>query len=233
MKTTEIRNQQFLLIGSGRLARHLEFYFTQLGLKFSSWSRRQDISALQKSAESATHVLLAISDSALQGFVDTHFKNSNKLIVSFSGALTIQGAVTAHPLMSFGPHFYSLKDYEKIHFVLTGAHLLDEILPGLKNPYSVLPSEDRALYHALCVLGGNFPILLWHQMAEGFKKLGLPEDVYKLYIEKIAENFNKHTSKALTGPLVRRDFDTIQKNLKALEHSSYRNVYAAFVEAYK
>lgn len=227
------KETSFLLIGSGRLARHLEFYFTQIGLKFSSWSRRQDISALSSLSEKATHVLLAISDSALQDFVNSHFKNSEKTIVSFSGALNIEGVVTAHPLMSFGPSFYSIEDYKKIHFVLTGVSRLEEALPGLRNPFSTLAAKDKALYHALCVLGGNFPVLLWNHMAEGFRKLGLPEEIYKLYIEKVTENFNKHGAKALTGPLVRRDLETIQKNLKALENSPYRNVYAAFVEAYK
>jgi 2-dehydropantoate 2-reductase len=233
MKKLEKTDIHYLLIGSGRLARHLEFYFTQLGLKFSSWSRRQDIPALKRVSEKATHVLLAISDSALQDFVDSHFKGSGKVIVSFSGALNIVGAVTAHPLMSFGPSFYSLKDYENIHFVLTGDNKLDQVLPGLKNPYSFLQAEHKALYHALCVLGGNFPILLWHQMTEGFRKLGLPDNCHKLYLDKITENFNKHGSKSLTGPLVRKDLETIQKNLKALEDSSYKNVYEAFVEAYK
>jgi 2-dehydropantoate 2-reductase len=229
----ENSNSHFLLIGSGRLAKHLEFYFSQLGFSFSTWNRRQDIKTLENLSSPATHVLLAISDSALQGFVNEHFKNSNKVIVSFSGALSIDGAVTAHPLMSFGPQLYTLNEYEKIHFVLTGVRSLEEALPGLKNQHSVLSAENKSLYHALCVLGGNFPVLLWNQMAEGFKKLGLPAETHKFYIEKVTENFNRLGSQALTGPLVRKDLETIQKNLKALENSPYRNVYAAFVEAYK
>lgn len=224
----------FLIIGSGRLARHLEFYFTQKSLQFSVWNRRQDLRALEKLLPPSSHVLLAISDSALPAFSQnlvTHF--ADKTIVHFSGALSLPGTVAAHPLMSFGPHFYSLEDYEKIHFVLTGATVLSQAIPGLKNPFTTIPAEDKALYHALCVLGGNFPILLWQKMSEGFHRLGLPEGAQALYLEKIVENFNRHGAKSLTGPLVRRDHETIEKNLKALSGDSYQEIYTAFVEAYK
>jgi hypothetical protein len=226
-------NYSYLLIGSGRLARHLEFYLTQLEIPFSTWNRKEEIKDLENLISSSSHILLAISDSALQNFVEAYLKGLNKAIVTFSGALQIDGAISAHPLMSFGPELYSFEDYKKIHFVITGAERLNEILPGFENPFSVIKPEEKPLYHAMCVLGGNFPLLLWHQMAEGFRKMGLPKEAHKIYLEKITENFNRNGIKALTGPLVRRDLETIQKNLKALDGNPYKNVYAAFVEAYK
>src|SRR5689334_6951163 len=56
-----------LLLGSGRLARHLRFYFENLGLKFRTWSRRDsqplDLSGIER-------LWLAISDDAIPAFID-------------------------------------------------------------------------------------------------------------------------------------------------------------------
>lgn len=38
---------------------------------------------------------------------------------------------------------------------------------------------------------------------------------------------------ALTGPLVRRDAETIAANLTALEGDPFHDIYAAFVRAYE
>jgi predicted short-subunit dehydrogenase-like oxidoreductase (DUF2520 family) len=226
-------SSHLLLIGSGRLAKHLEFYFTEKQISFSLWNRRQTESELNRHLQAATHVLLAITDSALHSFISERLSGWKGTVTHFSGALNAQGAASAHPLMSFGPKLYSLADYEKIHFVISGAETLESLLPGLKNSYTLLSPQDKALYHALCVLGGNFPVLLWSKMTEGFRSLGLPPDAQQIYLEKIVENFNRYGAQALTGPLVRKDHSTIEMNLKALSGDPFQKVYSAFVEAYK
>ena len=225
-----------LLIGSGRLARHLQFYFQQKNILFTTWNRSQELSRLQNLASESSHILLAISDSALESFIHQNLNQdsfSEKKIVHFSGALSIAGTFSAHPLMSFGPDLYLLQDYEKIHFVITGVKPLQELVPGITNHFTVISEKDKALYHALCVMGGNFPILLWQKMSVGLKALGLPDEATKIYLEKIVENFNRQGHLALTGPLARKDFTTIQSNLTALSEDPFQKVYAAFVEAHK
>ncbi|MBX3041835.1 MAG: DUF2520 domain-containing protein, partial [Bdellovibrionaceae bacterium] len=87
------------------------------------------------------------------------------------------------------------------------------------------------LYHALCVLGGNFPVLLWNKMETDLKAMGLPEESTRLYIQRVSENYLKMGPRALTGPLVRKDESTIQKNLAALSLDPWEKVYRAFREA--
>ena len=222
-----------LLVGSGHLAQHLQFYFKQKNIPFSTWKRSQDLSLFQKLASESSHILLAISDSALKPFIQENLMQAQQKIIHFSGALNIEGVFCAHPLMSFGLDAYSLQDYEKIHFVLTSQTPLSELIPGIHNLYSVISAKDKALYHALCVMGGNFPILLWQKMSEGFKDLGLPPEASQIYLEKIVENFNRQGRSALTGPLVRKDHGTIQANLAALSGDPFQKIYSAFVEAYK
>ncbi len=226
-----------LLIGSGRVAHHLQFYFQQKNILFSTWDRSKDLESLQSLVQSSNHILLAISDSSLTDFIAKNLTQKSliptKKIVHFSGALNIEGAFSAHPLMSFGPDLYSLEDYEKIHFSITGADKLSDLIPGLMNPFTKISEDNKALYHALCVMGGNFPILLWQKMKTGLSELGLPDEAIKIYMEKILENFHRHGRDAMTGPLVRKDIVTIQSNLKALSGDSFQSVYSAFVEAYK
>ncbi len=222
-----------LIIGSGRLARHFQFYFQEKNIPFISWNRSQDLKILQDLVPLSTHILLAISDSALESFIRENLVGASQPIVHFSGALNIVGAASAHPLFSFGPDLYAPEAYEKIHFAITGASQLNRLIPGISNPFTIVAPKDKALYHALCVMGGNFPILLWQKMNEGLKDLGLPAEASKIYLQTLVENFNRLGRKALTGPLVRKDFSTIETNLRALSGDPFQKVYAAFVEAYK
>jgi predicted short-subunit dehydrogenase-like oxidoreductase (DUF2520 family) len=232
MKATNTFSTSYLIVGSGRVARHISYYFQQLGIQFSSWDRSQDPHALGRKVASATHVLLAISDQALQGFFRQHLAGHEKTIVHFSGALAMDGMIAAHPLMTFGESLYDLDFYKKIHFVVTGAAGLDECLPGLTNSFSVLPAADKALYHATCVFGGNFVTLLTAKMLSNFAGLNIPESAAKLYSEKIISNVYEMHEAALTGPLIRKDAETVGKNLQALQGDSVQEIYQAFLKAY-
>ncbi|MGZ3768224.1 MAG: DUF2520 domain-containing protein [Bdellovibrio sp.] len=220
----------YLLIGSGRVAQHLSHYFHLSNLKFDTWDRSQDPHALARKIHSTTHILLAISDSALESFFRQHLEGYEKVVVHFSGAQHFEKMISAHPLMTFGPELYSLDFYKKIHFAVSGAISLENALPGLDNPYSIISAADKALYHAHCVLGGNFVTLLVNKMLTGFENLQIPKEAAHLYLEKVIENTFASNSKALTGPLARKDTDTVQKNLSALDGDPYKFIYEAFLK---
>jgi hypothetical protein len=222
----------YLLIGSGRLARHLEFYFRSLNLNFTVWSRKQDSLELKTLIASSTHVLLAISDQALGSFYQNNLSNCNLPIVHFSGALELEGTTSAHPLMTFGHDLYPATFYQKIHFVLSKNVQLNGVLPGLPNSFSFLPSELKSRYHAACVLGGNFTTLLIQKMLAEFAQMQVPKSAAESYINKILENVLQNPEMALTGPLARKDYKTVQKNMEALEHDPFLKIYQAFVQTY-
>jgi predicted short-subunit dehydrogenase-like oxidoreductase (DUF2520 family) len=233
MNATSIATSfSYLLIGSGRVARHLAHYFQLSNITYESWDRSQDPHALARKVSKATHVLVAISDSALEGFFRQHVAGHDVTAVHFSGALNIEGMIAAHPLMTFGADLYDLKSYQQIHFTLTGASELRGALPGLQNPFSILPAEQKALYHAFCVVGGNFVSLLMGEMFRGLGELHIPADAGKVYLEKVFENTFKNPQSAPTGPLIRKDVPTVQKNLQALEATNLKPLYEAFVKTY-
>lgn len=231
MNATKTVSNTYLIIGSGRVARHVAHYFQLLNIKFQTWDRSEDTSVLAGKIISCSHILLAISDAALETFYQEHLASfEDKTLVHFSGALFFNGMIAAHPLMTFGPDLYDLTTYQQIHFALTGCDTLDEALPGLNNPYSNIFAFEKARYHTLCVLGGNFTTLLLAKMLEGFAEMKIPQSAAKPYIERVLQNTFANPGDAFTGPLARRDAATVEKNLQALKDDPYQAVYKAFLE---
>jgi 2-dehydropantoate 2-reductase len=221
---------KFLLIGNGRLSRHFQFFFSQLQISYHVWTRANSLEALKKAVSASSHILLAIPDSALTEFIQKNeLANSGKKIIHFSGALEIPQATGIHPLMTFGPDLYDADFYAKIPFVTTSLEPLPSILPGLTNDLFHIEAKDKPYYHSLCVLGGNLTSLLAAKMMSGFSEMGLPENIGHQFLTKALQNVMHDRHKALTGPLARKDFATVDKNLKALEKDPYKKVYEAFL----
>jgi predicted short-subunit dehydrogenase-like oxidoreductase (DUF2520 family) len=222
-----------LLIGSGRTASHFKHYFQLLKVPLLTWSRRDNTrDELKELIPQAKRIWVLISDSSLKSFISTELFAATCPIFHSSGALEIPGAISLHPLMTFNPALEPLDFYTSIPFVLTGTHKLQNFFPELKNPsFSVRP-EDKAKYHALCVLSGNFTTLLWQQAFKGFSEMGLPRQVAEPYLQKIAANLLQNPNAALTGPLARKDSNTVESNLSALEGDPLQDIYQSFVRNY-
>lgn len=232
MNATLLNSYSYLIIGSGRVARHLSHYLHLLNLNFESWDRHQDPHALSRKIASATHVLLAISDHAIEGFYRQHLAGHEKIFVHFSGAIHFDDVICAHPLMTFSAKLYSLDQYKRIHFAVTGCDDLAQALPGLENSYSVMQAEQKALYHSLCVVGGNFTTLLGTEMLNGLKNLQIPAEAVQIYLQQIIQNIFDEPSTALTGPIARKDAQTVAANIHALQGSPLQAIYLTFLKTY-
>jgi 2-dehydropantoate 2-reductase len=227
-----------LLIGDGRLARHLAHYFDGLGLTHVTWSRRAQAEGrcrgLETLVHSSTRALLAISDSAIEPFIAAHPELKNTVRVHFSGSLATPLAIGAHPLFSFAATLYERALYERIPFVIdAGAPPLNALIPGLPNPSFFIAPEQRSRYHALCVLAGNFTTLLWRKLFfELDRELGIGREHVLPYLESVTRGL-AGTGAPLSGPLSRGDHATIARNLEALAGDPFEPVYRAFVSAYE
>jgi predicted short-subunit dehydrogenase-like oxidoreductase (DUF2520 family) len=237
------RMQPLGLIGDGRLARHLAHYFLLLDLPVKRWSRRmsgESLSTLFSTLRDCPVILLAVSDRAIetlaseirsaQGFED-------RTLIHFSGALFTDKAWGFHPLMSFAGPLYSLEQYEKIPFLIDqNAPDFSKVFPKLRNPSARIACEQKALYHAWCVMGGNFTAFLWTRMFETFAaELGIDPALATPYLRQVTENLLKNPKAGRdtwTGPIVRNDQKTIDANLGALDGDSYQAIYRAFLKAH-
>jgi 2-dehydropantoate 2-reductase len=227
-----------LLIGDGRLARHLRRYFAQLSLNHAIWSRRLEAQKLCPKLDAVvhlrTHALLAISDRAIEPFIRSRPELGKTVRIHFSGRLASPLAIGAHPLFSFAETFYEREFYERIPFVIDqDSPRLASLIPGLPNPCFFIEPKQRERYHALCVLAGNFTTLLWRKLLfELDVELGMPREQLLPYLESITRGLGG-TGAPLSGPLSRGDQTTLQCNLEALKGDPFEQVYSAFVSAYE
>lgn len=233
--------RQYALLGSGRLARHLAFYFHHLRLPFVTWSRRNEPQfntfseidsaedRLAKTLAESSHVLLAIKDEAIEEVanrIDFSFVR-----VHFSGARAIPDVVGAHPLMTFGEELMTPDTYRSVPFVVDEGHFFAEVLPGLPNPHFVLNPEKKTYYHALCSLAGNASYLLLQQIGEEFEKeFSLPRQLLQPYLEQVVANSTQSGRQNFTGPVARGDWTVVHNHLKAMGgHPALQSYYRSYL----
>jgi len=228
------KKSEYLIVGNGKLAKHIACYFSQKKIPFKQWSRSGKVGP-EKLLRSSEKILLAISDTSIEPFINKWKPEAGKgkIFIHFSGALSLPQAESAHPLMTFSNNLYSAEFYEQIPFVTEKGKLKFTILfPELKNPHFEIEPGKKPLYHALCSIGGNLPVILWQYFQKEMEKnFGLPKNALLPYLNKILENFSLEEN-SLTGPLARGDFSTIEKHRLALNNSKILNVYNSFVDFY-
>jgi predicted short-subunit dehydrogenase-like oxidoreductase (DUF2520 family) len=217
-------------VGGGRLASHLGHYLQTLGLEVHRWTR--DASATpEQTLAGCPVILLWIRDDAIEPFLNrTDF--SGRTLIHASGSLRTTLAHAMHPLYTFGPELYPAEVYPTIPFICDAEGPgFGEVFPDLANPNWTIAADQRPLYHAACVMGGNFSTLLWNRAMEIFRELGVPPEATIPYLERTCANVAQHGAGALTGPLARGDRRTIEANLAALGSDPWSEVYRAIVRA--
>ena len=235
MRQVPAKNNQYsyLIAGNGRLSKHFQHYFSLKNVSYKVWTRSSEESflALGQPAES---ILILIKDDEIQNFLDNNHNklSDDKTWIHCSGMLSTNQAESAHPLMTFTKELYSLEKYEAITFITEkGRKSFSELFPQLKNPNYQIESSEKTLYHAFCVLSGNFTTMIWQFFFDYLKSRNIPESAAYLYLTTIADNL-KNNSAPLTGPIQRDDKNTIQKHLESLNDHPAKNIYISFLEAY-
>lgn len=225
----------YAIIGNGRMARHLFHYFNLLGIPFFHWFRKaHSPEKLESIITQASHILLLISDNAIESFITAYPDLKSKVLVHFSGALVSPLAFGIHPLMTFSDELYSLETYKKIPFISEKtAPPFQELFPNLPNPNYTISLEVKPRYHALCVMSNNFTTLLWQKFYQELDQtLNMPMNAIHPYLEQTLLNLKNNPNSALTGPLARKDQYASNINLKALENDPFQNIYKVFLETY-
>ncbi len=226
----------YALIGNGRVARHLHYYFQLLGLPIAQWYRPQSTVALEQIIGDATHVIVAISDRSIEPFLQTLHTEQSKVFIHCCGTLVTNLAYGAHPLQTFSAsELYTLETYQKIPFIVEqSGPSFTELLPGLPNPSFSIAPEKKAFYHALCVMANNFTTQLWQKIFHEFEHtLHIDQQALLPLLNQTCTNLKTNYRAALTGPIARRDTLTLQCHLNALQEDPFYDVYQAFINAAK
>lgn len=228
-----LNHHTYGIVGKGRLAGHLIHYLRLKNLQVLQWYRGQTRTPQQTLAQ-ANIVFILISDDEIESFIKKNKWLKTKTVIHCSGSLVTKHAQGFHPHFNFTRRLYTLDTYEKIPFVVEKGKLkFRDLFPDLSNPSYEISKRDRPLYHALSVISGNFPTILWMAVNHIYmKKLKLPDSFFAPYIHNCIDQFEVDPDHALTGPLTRGDKKTIQKNIQALRGSPLQEIYKAFVKQY-
>jgi 2-dehydropantoate 2-reductase len=203
---------QYLLIGSGRMSKHMNFYLsnkikykiqkainTDIKSNIFNWSRDKDRDGskknntedLLKKINLSTHILILISDDQIIDFLNKHKNHlKDKICIHFSGCIYTKLAFGAHPLNTFSDNLYDINKYEKIPFILdANSPEFSDLFPMLNNPNFKLDPDKKSLYHAYCVMANNFTTLLWENSFKKFsEKLGIPKQALLNILEQTCDN---------------------------------------------
>jgi predicted short-subunit dehydrogenase-like oxidoreductase (DUF2520 family) len=178
--------------------------------------------------------LLLVSDNAIGALLKQYPFLYEKQLIHCSGALSFPGVAGVHPLMTFAESLYDLETYQTVPFICEAGQNFAQLFPGLPNPHHAIKIEDKARYHAMCVMAGNFSQVLWKAVSDRFEQqLELPADSLHPYLKQISGNFVQTPDSSLTGPLTRNDQSTIERNLGSLNDDSLQGLYRAFVHFYR
>jgi 2-dehydropantoate 2-reductase len=221
-----------LIIGNGRLARHWKHYLDLEQVKYLGWNRSSSLRLaefLPQYHSQISCVYLLISDSAIEGVYKEHrsLLPHSTLWFHASGALNIETMHDAHPMMTFADELYDLETYRAISFTTASDLKLIEttLLFDLQNIVSKISPDEKARYHALCVLGAAGTGSLWSLLEKEWQSMGMPPSAWKPYQAQIFANLISQGSRAITGPWVRGDDQTTSANLNSLGNGPAEKLY--------
>lgn len=227
---------KYVIVGDGNVASHICYYFECLKLDFEQWSRKEDISRLNNLLDNATHVLVSIKDDQIERFIEKNLSNrlDSLVIIHFSGALSIENAIGAHPLQSFPDKgLYTPEEYKSIPFIIDNKDIeFSKLLPGLPNPNFSIDKEAKPYYHAMCVLANNVTALIWKKFCTEMESRFNINKIHLIpYLDKTFKNI-KQDHHAISGPISRRDNVTLQKDLEALKDDDFYNFFKTIVNQF-
>lgn len=208
---------RIVIFGAGRVGGSVAAYARSLGHEAALVGRADAAEALVARADL---IAAAIPDDALSGwFARWRGSLTGKPAIHFSGARVIEGLPGYHPLYSFPAAPLDPSEFGRIAIAREpGAARFADILPGANNPEFIVPAEDRAFYHALAVVSGNFAAHLWNETAAAFAARLGPDtsEIMSAYFGSVVARFRESPLSSLTGPVARRDAATVKANLEAL-----------------
>jgi predicted short-subunit dehydrogenase-like oxidoreductase (DUF2520 family) len=133
--------------------------------------------------------------------------------------------VSLHPLRAVADPRAGLEHFRESFFSLSGEsgaiRTGERILRLLDGRSLTIPTSRRPLYHAAAVMASNHLVFLFRDAIDILCQAGVPEDEAAEVLVSLARGTLENVSdlgieRALTGPLLRGDVDTIELHLRAL-----------------
>jgi predicted short-subunit dehydrogenase-like oxidoreductase (DUF2520 family) len=185
-------------------------------------------------AHAADMVLLAVTDAAVASVSASIAPNDDALFVHFAGSLTLAALAPHHRRASLHPLTPMPGDPETAARRLRGAWMAVAGDPEVASLARVLDArtfavdeQQRARYHATATIAASHVAGLMGQVERNATQVGVPLAAYLDLAKSTLANVEAlGPSAALTGPIVRGDWETIRAHLAALSPDD-REAYLA------
>lgn len=219
-------------------------YYSKTALSAQEAARMtesKNFSAIKDVANSSNVVILTVPDHALMELdsiistlMNEHVIGTDSTWIHVSGAhssdslVGIKGAgsevCSIHPLQSFGEPVPSACRLNSTWFTLEGTEkavlVAKTIMKKTGGNYTLIKAEHKPLYHAGACVVSNFLVTLLESGIKFFETAGMEREhivqaIEPLIASTLSNVREKGTIDALTGPIVRSDFDTVSVHLHA------------------
>lgn len=166
-----------------------------------------------------------------------------KTFIHMSGALTSDellelrklgaSCYSLHPLQSFAERGKAINELPTTVFSIEGDtqnENIKRILIAMGNEIIELSKENKVKYHIAACISSNYLVTLLNSSIEIFDEIGIDRKTaikaLMPLINGALSNFESfNLEDALTGPIKRGDYKTIERHVNDLENSKFKELY--------
>lgn len=210
-------------IGAGNVGTHMAERLRETGAKIVQICSRSGVPVSQLDPNRADVVIVAVSDDAIAGVLDSIPSAGKALWVHTAGSVGIE----VFDPEKFPRHgvLYPLQtmlkgrqaDWERVPLLVEGDPQVGEIARRMSPSVAELDSDSRRRLHAAAVMCCNMVMYLWSQSERIVNGAGLDFDMLKPLMKMTLDRaLEISPSEAMTGPAKRGDLNTMRKHAAAL-----------------
>jgi predicted short-subunit dehydrogenase-like oxidoreductase (DUF2520 family) len=179
-------------------------------------------------------LLIATPDGVIAEVAAAMAPSSTAVVAHCSGITTLealaphQRRASIHPLAALpSAELGAERLVSGLWFAVAGDPLAAEVVEQLGGRAVTVPDQQRVAYHAAAVIASNHLVALMGQVERVAAAVGLPLEAYlSLAAESLDNVARLGPAAALTGPVSRGDWSTVERHLAALDPEE-RNGYEA------
>lgn len=219
------------IVGPGRAGRSLAAALGRVGWDVLPLLGRTD--PVWDAAEGVDVLVLATPDATIEDVAATVRPRAGTVVAHLAGSLGLDvlaphpRRAAVHPLVALpDPETGARRLLSGATFAVAGDAMAWDLAAALGGTPVEVADEDRAAYHAAACIAANHVVALLGQVERVARAAGVPLDAFLPLAASAVEDVGRLGSRqALTGPVARGDWATLDRHLRVLdpqERSAYR-----------
>lgn len=207
-------------------------------------------SNLKELIEESSYVFMTVPDGKIVEVYEQckEYDISEVVFVHCSGALSIENVLSIHPLFPISDKLNSYRELAGAFFCLEGDISNSKISKSLERwrefleanaaGVKIIAPKDKVRYHAACVVASNLYVGLMYESVKLLNECGFTDKAALNALTPLVESNLKHILndgpvQALTGPVERGDFSTVEKHIACLGTDKEKAMYSSVTEILK